>query len=60
MEVVVVARDDHALTDRIGFGEVVFLLPLRGDGDLVGDDVEPVGLQRGEDRVPWCLDEFDV
>ena len=29
------------------------------DRDLVGDHVEPVGLQRGEDRIPGGLDEFD-
>jgi hypothetical protein len=32
----------------------------RGDRHLVGDHVEPVGLQCGEDRIPWRLDEFDV
>ena len=58
--IVVGPRDDDALADRIRLGQIVFLLPLRRDRDLVGDDVEPVGLQRGEDRIPRCLNEFDV
>ena len=37
-----------------------FCLRSGADGDLVGDDVEPVGLERGEHRVPWRFDEFDV
>ena len=46
--------------DRVRLGQVVFALAFGGDGDLVGHHVEPVGLQRGEDRIPGRLDEFDL
>ena len=58
--VVVLAGDDHALGDRVRLGEVVLLLAFLADRDLVGDDVEAVGLQRREHGVPRRLDEFDV
>ena len=37
-----------------------FCLRSVADRDLVGDDVEAVGLQRREHGVPRRLDEFDV
>jgi hypothetical protein len=58
--VVVGSRDDDALADGVRLGQVVLLLAFGVDGDLVGDHVEPVGFKRGEDRIPWRLNEFDL
>ena len=57
--VVVGPGDDDAFADRVRLGEVVLLFAFGVDGHLVGDHVEPVGLERGEDRIPRGLDEFD-
>ena len=58
--VVVGPGDDDALTDGVRVGQVVLGLALVVDGDLVGDDVEAVGLHGREDRIPRRFDEFDL
>ena len=58
--VVVGARDDDSLADRVGLRKVVLLLPFGRNRHLVGHHIEAVGLERGEDRMPWCLNEFHV
>ena len=58
--VVVGPGDDDALADRVRLRQVVLLLPFVVDRHLVGDHVESVGLQSGEDRIPRRFDEFDL
>ena len=57
---VVRPRRDDALGDRVGVGEAVQARALGVAGHLVGDHVEPLGRQAGEDRVPGRLDVLDL
>ena len=53
--VVVRLGDDHARAHRVRRGEIVLRLAFVGDGNLVGDDVEPLGVEAGEDGVELGL-----
>src|SRR6476620_5455887 len=57
---VVRPRRDDALGDRVGVGKAVQALALGVTGNLVGDHVEPLGRQAGEDRVPRRLTVLDL
>ena len=50
--------DDHAAGVGVGRREEVPRLALGVDRDLVGDHVDPAGVERREDRVEGRLDEL--
>mgnify|MGYP002404072675 CR=1 FL=1 len=58
--VLVRTGDDHALGVGVGVREPVVGGALLVPRDLVGDDVDPSGVEGREDRVPLRLDELQL
>jgi len=57
--VVVAADDQNGLGGDIGLGEIIFLLALFRDADLVDDRVIAVGIEAGDQPIPFAFQEFD-
>lgn len=56
--VILIVDDENNLGNDIGIGEVELLLPFLCDADLIDDGVVAVGVEAGNEAIPFAFHEF--